>query len=419
MARPPTPVGHHGTINVKDRSYVNKAGVTVKKFTAYTYFRMADGSLPQIERSGPSKTAAINNLRERLTVLANEAIGGEISGETRMTRVIDLWIDEIETERDLGGISPNSVRNFKSYVKNWVKPAIGQLQAREAERMPGSFNRLLKRCRKERSYAAAKTLRTVLNSICMFAIRNGAMTSNPMAATSRLVVGEQKEIRALSGEERADLHRKLVDLGQRKQFDKTGRRLGGRGRVWLKLPDIQTCMLTTGVRIGELLALAGDDVDPVHARVRVRHHLIRIDGEGIVRVRYRKGDNPGRGEVLDLRVPQWSVPTWRRLKLASGGGPLFPSNKGGWMDPSIVINRLQEAFKEVGYEGITSHVWRKTVTDVLNEAGLPTNMIADQLGNTVAVVERHYRTRFKPNAAAVAALEAVNYLPGDELDPQG
>ena len=61
----------------------------------------------------------------------------------------------------------------------------------------------------------------------------------------------------------------------------------------------------------------------------------------------------------------------RRRKLASAGGPLFPAWNGKWMDPTNVIHRIQEAFAEVGFGWVTSHVFRRTVASVLDEADLP------------------------------------------------
>jgi integrase len=61
----------------------------------------------------------------------------------------------------------------------------------------------------------------------------------------------------------------------------------------------------------------------------------------------------------------------RRRKLASAGGPLFPAWNGKWMDPTNVMNRIQEAFAEVGFGWVTSHVFRRTVASVLDEADLP------------------------------------------------
>jgi integrase len=396
MGRPPHSVGTYGKINTKQ--------IGKDTFWAEAWFRTPTGHLKRVRKHGPTEPAAIRNLKDRLVILTTEATGGTISGDTRMAAIADAWIDEIDRQARQGGPpSKGTVRQYRGYVKNWVKPAIGELQAREAEMMVGSFDRLIQRARDERSYEAAASVRSVLGSICAYAIRQGAMRVNPVKSTSRLVAGEKKEIRALTAEERADIKAKLIELAEKRQRDKLGRPLGGRGRVWRKLPDLHDCMLSTGIRIGELLAIDGDDVLPAERRVLIRYHLVRVEAEGMVREPLRKGNEP----ELDLKVPEWSVPTWRRLKLTSGGGPIFPSNKGRWLDPSTMINRLQEAFVEIGYPGITSHVWRKTVTDVLHEAGLPVHMIADQLGNTPAVVERYYRRKFRANDTTATVLEGL------------
>ena len=149
--------------------------------------------------------------------------------------------------------------------------------------------------------------------------------------------------------------------------------------------------------------MSGEEVDLSEQTVAVDYHLIRVTGQGLVRKRLRKGRKSG----LLLRVPAWSLAMWRRRKLASGGGPLFRGWTGGWLDPSNVINRISEAFTEIGYGWVPSHVFRKTVATVLDEAGLPTTALADQLGNTPAVVERHYRKRRVANKDSAAALESM------------
>ncbi len=69
------------------------------------------------------------------------------------------------------------------------------------------------------------------------------------------------------------------------------------------------------------------NVDPQERTVAVGHHLIRVKGQGLVRIANHKGNQPG----LLLRVPEWSVPMLRRRKLASAGGPLYSSGTvSGW-----------------------------------------------------------------------------------------
>jgi integrase len=59
---------------------------------------------------------------------------------------------------------------------------------------------------------------------------------------------------------------------------------------------------------------------------------------------------------------------------------------------------------ECGYDWVTSHVWRKTVATVLDEAGLPIGAVADQLGNTRKVAEQRYVKKRVANAASAEAL---------------
>ena len=106
-----------------------------------------------------------------------------------------------------------------------------------------------------------------------------------------------------------------------------------------------------------------------------------------------------------LALPQWSLPMWQRRKEAAKDGILFVSFTGQLLDPSNVINRIAETMDAVGYGWVTSHVSRKTVGTVIDEAGLSTTAIADQLGNTRAVAERHYCKRRVANQAHAAALE--------------
>lgn len=109
-----------------------------------------------------------------------------------------------------------------------------------------------------------------------------------------------------------------------------------------------------------------------------------------------------------LTLPDWTAPMFARRKLAAGPhGPLFASLAGSWLEPSNTGNRIREALDAIGFAWVTSHVWRKTVATLLDEAGLNVGEIADQLGNTRAVTERHYIKRRSRNKKAAAALESI------------
>lgn len=398
MPRPPTPVGSYGVINVEELPPTKNG---TKRFRASTYFRMADGSSQRVRRQATSQARAVARLKAALVELADEVKGDTISGSTRFARVTDLWLEELEQEASLGNLSPTTVRLYRGALSNWVLPSLGQLQSREV--LVANCDKVIKNARAKASYDTAKTVKAVMSGVCDYGVRHGAMKLNPVRSIARMSRGEERTVVALDLEQRIELMAKLREYGPSRQQDAKGRSLGGRGQIWLDLPDIMEAMLATGVRLGELLALDSAEVDPANATVVISHHLVRITGQGLVRRRKRKGNRDG----LVLKVPQWSVPMWRRRKLASGGGPLFPSFTGNWLDSSNVINAISMAMADVGYGWVTSHVFRKTVATVLDEAELPTTAIADQLGNTRAVAEKHYRRKRVANQANADALESM------------
>lgn len=136
-------------------------------------------------------------------------------------------------------------------------------------------------------------------------------------------------------DERSDLDTKLHDLATAKSVDSRGRSLGARAQVWADLPDIKDAMLSTGVRIGELLAITADDIDidiDIDERtVLVAWHLIRVTGQGLVRRPLRKSNK----SCLLLRIPAWSIPMWRRRRLASDTGHCSPPGTANGRTPAI------------------------------------------------------------------------------------
>ncbi|WP_236789635.1 tyrosine-type recombinase/integrase [Amycolatopsis sp. GM8] len=409
MGRPPTPIGHYGNIHTKKVTRAKADDTEYVVWEARAAFRMNDGASKDVMRSAATKTAAVNRLKERLTLLADECSGGDITGDTRLARICDLWLAEFTHEHKLAGKSPTTPETYGGYVRNWIKPALGELQAREVN--AGACDRLLQKAR-GKSYDTAASVRTVLLNVCGYAVRMGAMPVNPAKSARRLTRDSPRKVKGMTLPQRRDLMAKLVVYVREKQVDTMGRSLGARAQVWLQLPDVMEAMLSTGARLGELLALTGDDVDTAGPTVHIGHHLVREKGVGLVRLEGRKGNGKGSDELL-LIVPQWSVPMWRRRKLASGGGPLFPSVNGGWLDPSNMFKKIRAGLNDSGFERVTSHVWRKTVGQVLDEAGLSNNEIADQLGNTPDVVEFHYRGRRASNTKSVSALEGMFGGPGD------
>lgn len=395
MPRRPTPIGQHGRISVTQLGR--------KRWYVDGRVRDRDGKTQRLRRTyeDVSKTAAEEAWRTEATELAGQSHTSGMTLDTRANKLLDRYIEEIEEDARLKQKTSGTVRTFKSHVKNWVRPSLGSLTIREWKVL--RLETLVLKALDLRGYDTAAGVRAVLSGVCGLAVRMELMDTNPVRSMKRLKAKEKKEVVALDRVQRAHLKGKLTIFAERKQVDALGRSRGKRAKVWLDLPDLQDAMLSTGIRLGELTALRGTSFDPATNTVRVDGHIVREPGVGLIREDYRKAD----GAILVLAVPDWSVPMWRRRSLAAGDGPMFPGFRGGWQDPVNLIHRLREAFDACGFDWVTSHVWRKTVAAVLDEAGLPLGVVADQLGNTQRVAERHYRPTRSANAEAASALEAV------------
>jgi integrase len=68
---------------------------------------------------------------------------------------------------------------------------------------------------------------------------------------------------------------------------------------------------------------------------------------------------------------------------ATGDSPaLFPSPKGLLRDPNNTSGDLCNALDRAGFPWATSHTFRRTVADRLDDAGLSARQIADHLGHS-------------------------------------
>jgi integrase len=90
--------------------------------------------------------------------------------------------------------------------------------------------------------------------------------------------------------------------------------------------------------------------------------------------------------------------------------PVFPAPLGGWREPSNTQADLREAFATAGFTWVRSHVFRKTVATLMDNAGLSLRAAADQLGhaNTSMTTDVYFgRMVAVPGAADVLQAVAI------------
>jgi integrase len=208
------------------------------------------------------------------------------------------------------------------------------------------------------------------------AARRGAIPTNPVRDIGRLP-GLRRSAKARSLT-LAECRRWIAQL----QADPVA--------VRRDLPDLTRWLLATGVRIGEAIAVDWSSIDLDQATVAIDYKMLRVEGEGLQRIRRPKSDAGHR----TLPLPVFAVRMLKRRAVSGGTGPLFPDSRGGWRDPSNVSRELCEARGSGEFAWVTSHVFRKTCVTLLDEGDLSGRQIADQLGHAkVSMTQDDYLGR--------------------------
>src|SRR5438045_4477154 len=120
MARPPLPVGTCGNIRTE------KLGPN--RYCARARFRDYDGKTRDVEAIGTTGPAAVRALKEKLRdrVAPND---DEITRETHVSTLANLWIEEITAEER---VTPQTINNYETSLRTAILPALGNLRIREA-----------------------------------------------------------------------------------------------------------------------------------------------------------------------------------------------------------------------------------------------------------------------------------------------
>ncbi|BCJ67968.1 tyrosine-type recombinase/integrase [Polymorphospora rubra] len=345
MARPELPIGTWGRIRTE------KLGPN--RFRARTRFRDYDGKTRDIEATdttGPAAERALKvKLRDRTT--PND---DEITRETRVTRLAELWIEEITTEER---IAPQTIHRYETSVRTAILPALGNLRIREAS--VGRLDRFLRDIAKDRP-SAAKGAKVVLGQMFALAVRHGAIPTNPIRDTGRLRK-PRRTVVALSDEHLQAVRTAIRDW-QRPIPGKPGPRHTG------DLADIVDLMLATGARIGEILALRWEDLNLAAERptLTIRGTLVFVKGKGFFRQPWTKSDAGYRMVVL----PRFAVGMILDRKLAAADNPhdaIFASRRGTWLSPNNVRRQWRQARADTDLAWVTPHTFRKTVATLIKQ----------------------------------------------------
>jgi integrase len=386
--RPPLPVGAHGNITAK--------AIGKRTWRARCYVRDADGHRREVVRTATSRDSARWAVQDALKDRPAFS-GSDITRESLIDEVAAAWFAMLDREVEEGSKSPGTVRTYYSAWTTHIQPGIGALRCRECS-VSRLEDFLVELGNRQMTSARRKSVKTVMSGITGYATRMGAIPTNPVRDTSRIVATAKKAARALTDEE---ITTWLAYLFERQR----AAALTARPDVH-DLYDLTCMMLATGVRISEMLAVLIEDVDLGAGTIVVGHRIYRVKGKGLQRAP-RRGN---KGAAATLKLPSWAVTLVEGRRTVLGpSGPLFPSTSGTWRDLSNVSHAYRKARAAVGLDWMTSHSFRKTVATKLDVAGVAVRVISDQLQHSkIEMTQDRYIQRGVIGDEVADVLEALD-----------
>lgn len=390
MSRPPLPPGTLGQISIMR---VGKG-----KVRARARYRDWDGITRPVERTGTSATDARNRLLKACRDRGRTDAAAEITGDTLIKALAEVYIGEIELLVAEGERSPNTLQSYRDRLDNQVLPNMGELRLREGSSV-SRVEALLKKVREENGNSTAKVTRTVLSGLFGIAVRHDAIPTNPVRDVSTIRKAT-KVHNALTLEQVWDLRAKVAANPRAHELD---------------VVDLIDFDLATGVRVGEVCAVTRSALNLNERWVGIEGTVIRITGQGLI-IKKPKS----LAGLRSLYLPRWETANLqRRLETLPPNpwGVIFPSPAGHLRDPRNTARAIREVLDAAGYEWVTMHTLRRTVATLMDEAGLSARKAADQLGHVkISMTQDNYFGRKQRDTGAADALEAVDGATSENTD---
>lgn len=306
-------------------------------------------------RTRPTVSAStLKALRPKMKALDEKVRAGiDADGSMTVETWLTWWLAEIAP---ITAKSPRTLATYRGYVDNWVTPHIGR---KRLDRLKPDDLRSLYRAMVDagKSPATIRQVHAIVSKALKVAEDDGKILRSPA-----------KPVTPPGGDKGS--HGKLTTDEARRVM-----------RVLATRPDRARwyAALLLGLRQGEALGLAWDDVDLERGLIHVRHSLGRVKGQGLV-VGPVKSQSSRRTLPLLAEI---------RAALADveRDGPLVWGPKDNKAD----YNVWQRLLTEAGVEPRALHAARASTGSILSDLGVPSKIVAEILGHAKATTtEAHY-----------------------------
>lgn len=177
----------------------------------------------------------------------------------------------------------------------------------------------------------------------------------------------------------------------------------------LDLVDVIEFLIGTGCRVGEVCVLRWDVVDLENGTVSMQANVVRARGRGVI-----LQDHPKTAAgVRVIALPPSLVELLRRRHADAadrgrGDDVVSPTVLGNLRGPHNTSPDWTLARDRLGFPGVTTHSFRKSVATALDQAGLSARAIAEYLGHeNPSITQDVYMAKNTGGKRAAKALRSV------------
>lgn len=385
--RPRLRVGRHGKITRREIA----KGVWLAKCR----YRDDDGVVRIVERRSPPGTkdqlgrAAEESLLDALEERRRPAAGAEVTGKTHVIALCRVHVSRLADKNR----SPATITTYTTAVDKLEKFLAG---VRVSEARAGRIDSALQLMTAAHGATMSRQAKTVLRGALGLAVMADVLDANPVNEVGR--IESTRSAKGAPSIPTVTLPGLLAALRE-SEFC-----------VRNDLVDPFTLLLGTGVRRSELLAIRWEDVNFAARTVSITGKVVRVKGEGLVRLNTTKSASGLRTLVL----PQFAVEMLQaRAQEPTLGtlGVVFPSTVGTLRDPNNMGKQWRAVRDELGLSDITTHSFRKTLATLIDDEGLSARVGADQLGHRqVSMTQDKYWTRGRQHVEVANLLDRATAI---------
>ena len=278
--------------------------------------------------------------------------GADLTEQSRMT--LSEWLDQW-LEGMVDTLRPNTLRNYRSYIENHIRPSLGDKQL--ARLTPKDVQRFYEKLGDSLASGTVRRIHTTLHGALKAAQQAHLIASNP---TEQIIAPKfSYGAKQILTDEQLDVFMKVV----------------AEDKIWC---DFFYTELTTGLRRGEICGLKWEDFDEVSGTLKICRTVYREDGGGLT-----AGDTKTSAGTRKIVLPSSTASLLSKRKASALTEWIFPNplRLEQPADPGSAYRRLKILLKQAGLPSIRFHDLRHVFATNALEHGMDVKTLSTIIGH--------------------------------------